>query len=83
MSRSKRKTPIRGMCGSRHHLSEKEEKRKFNRKMRRINKKLIAGAEDHDALVLKHKDEIEDAWGFSKDGKKWFGNKIDIKELRK
>ena len=51
--------------------------------MRRINKKLIAKAEDHDGLVLKHKDEIEDVWSFSKDGKKWFGKNLDPKEMRK
>jgi hypothetical protein len=71
------------MCGSRHHVSEKEEKRKFNRKMRRTNKALLGNAEDHDALVLKHKDEIADVWSFSKDGKVWWGSKLNPKETRK
>lgn len=83
MSRSRRKTPIRGMAGSRHHLSEKEDKRKFNRKMRHVNKKLLTRMEDPDSIILKHKDEIEDVWGFRKDGKIYLGKKIDPKEMRK
>ena len=82
MSRSVRKTPKRGMCGSRHHISEKDDKRRFNRKMRRKNKVLTVRAADED-VVFKHKDEIEDVWGFSKDGKIWLGKKIDPKEMRK
>jgi len=83
MSRSTRKTPKRGMAGSRHHISEKDDKRRFNRKMRRTNKALLETSTDTDGLVLKHKDEIEDVWSFRKDGKIWLGKKIDIKEMRK
>lgn len=82
MSRSHRKTPIRGMCGSRR-ASEKDDKRKFNRKMRRVNKALIASAEDKDALILRHKDEVANVYKFSKDGKIWLGKKIDPKDKRK
>jgi hypothetical protein len=82
MSRSKRKSPAGGLAAGRH-TSEKDDKRKFNRKMRRINKRLVAKAEDHDALVLKHKDEVEDVWGFAKDGKVWWGDRWGKKELRK
>lgn len=82
MSRSRRKTKIRGMCGSRHHVSEKEDKRKFNRKMRRVNKVLLGVSDDSEKLVLKHKDEIEDVWGFKKDGKRYRKDMPD-KEMRK
>lgn len=83
MSRSRRKTPIRGMCGSRHRVSEKDDKRRFNRKMRRVNKVLLATSDDSERLVLRHKDEIEDVWSFKKDGKFRFDPKRDPKEMRK
>lgn len=83
MSRSRRKTPVRGMCGSRHHASEKDDKRRFNRKMRRKNKVVLETVSDTEALVLKHKDEIEDVWAFNKDGKQRFDPKKFPKEMRK
>lgn len=85
MSRSQRKTPVRGMCGSRHHVSEKDDKRRFNRKMRRTNKQILDNTADHDSLILKHKDEVEDIWGFKKDGKVRFNPKDPLwkKEMRK
>jgi len=85
MSRSKRKTPVRGICGSRHHISEKTEKRKANRKMRRKNKVLLETSSNLDQLLFKHKDEVEDVYGWSKDGKIRFDPKDPRwkKELRK
>lgn len=83
MSRSRRKNPIIGMCGSRHHTSEKEDKRFFNRKMRHRNKRLLETADDYDDLVFAHKDEVEDVWGFSKDGKQRIDPKKFPKEMRK
>lgn len=82
VSRSRKKSPAGGLAGGRH-TSEKDDKRKFNRKMRRVNKKLIDNTDDHDALVLRHKDEVEDVWGFAKDGKTWWGNRRSQKEMRK
>lgn len=82
MSRSHRKTPIRGACGSRR-ASEKDDKRKHNRKMRRVNKALIANVEDKDALILRHKDEVSNVYKFSKDGKFYWGKKINPKDMRK
>lgn len=83
MSRSRKKTPIRGNCGSRHHVSEKEEKRKFNRKMRRTNRQILKTNDDLEGAVFRHKDEVEDVWGFSKDGKHRFDPNKWPKEMRK
>lgn len=83
MSRSHKKTPVRGMCGSRHHVSEQEDKRFFNRKMRHRNKRRLEQADDYDDLVFAHKDEVEDVWGFKKDGKYRFDPKKFPEEMRK
>ena len=83
MARSRRKTPVIGMCGSRHHASEKTEKRKFNRKMRRANKHIISAHVVDENILFKHKDEVEDVWGFSKDGKQRIDPKRHPKEMRK
>lgn len=59
MSRSRRHTPIFGNAIAR---SEKQDKRKANRRFRR---KTRAGAD------LWHVREVSDVWLFAKDGKKW------------
>lgn len=66
MSRSYRKTPVHG-GGS---CSEKEDKRKCNRALRRINRCLLAAWRD-DAL-FKDKRQVLDVWVMRKDGKMRF-----------
>lgn len=64
MSRSKRKTPILPNCNI---SSEKSEKQKANRRLRRIAKeKLAVAGED-----LPQKKEISDIWNWGKDGKSY------------
>jgi hypothetical protein len=64
MSRSRRKTPRIAIIGG-SHASEKQEKRKYNRKLRRRNKlELKQGKE-----VFTNKREIINVWSMSKDGK--------------
>ena len=59
MSRSRKHTPIIGNCAS----SEKDDKRRANRKLRR---KVNQGELD---LILK---DVSDPWGFTKDGKSYW-----------
>lgn len=81
MSRSRRKTPKIGMCGGRHHPSEKKEKQLAHRKERAKVRKLLGTygrgyrkvlpelLDEVDAPLLPHFREIDDVWGRSKDGK--------------
>ncbi|WP_079721738.1 hypothetical protein [Salegentibacter holothuriorum] len=62
MSRSKRKTPILPNCQA---SSEKSEKQKANRKLRRIVKEKLAVPDEE----LPHKKEISNIWNWGKDGK--------------
>ena len=64
MSRSKRKTPILPNCTA---TSEKSEKQKANRKLRRIVKEKLAVPDGE----LPQKREISDRWNWGKDGKSY------------
>ncbi len=67
MSRSRRKTPIFGIAGG---VSEKQDKRKANRKARKKqnwNKDLR---------------EVSDNWGFAKDGKR-YQQEAEEEDMRK
>lgn len=64
MSRSRRKTSITGITTA---VTEKENKRKANRKLRRLNKIKIH-KKDYDLFQLR---EISDVWEFDKDGKQY------------
>lgn len=79
MSRSYRKIPIIGNAGSRP--SEKWNKRKANRKNRRVNKGLLRTIEDE--IELKYLRETSDTWVFAKDGKFWFNAYKEPKLKRK
>ena len=63
--------------------SEKQDKRFFNRKLRHRNKQRLEQADDFDELVFNHKDEVEDVWGFAKDGKQRFDPAQHPKLMRK
>jgi hypothetical protein len=67
MSRSVRKTKIFGNCSA--NTSEKQDKRKCNRKVRRINKVLVTH-EDDEHLIGKH--EAIDTWSMRKDGRHYW-----------
>ncbi|MBT33933.1 MAG: hypothetical protein CMO01_30080 [Thalassobius sp.] len=75
MSRSRKKTKIRGITTS---ITEKKEKQEANRKFRRtINQKVKLG-EDHFPLLK----ELSNVWCFSKDGKR-YDSEMEEKYLRK
>ena len=65
MSRSRKKLPITGIA---KNTSDKEDKRKANRALRRIVK---ASVEDNQDLNLR---DVSDVWSFSKDGKRYWRN---------
>ena len=64
MSRSYKKTPIIGHAGS----SDKQDKRKANRNLRRQVKESLA-FEDYNLPLIR---EVSDVYSFSKDGKFWY-----------
>ena len=67
MSRSRRKKPI---CGVTTATSEKEEKRMYNRAIRRKNRQLIIS--ENTDLPFVGKREVIDIWSMEKDGKTRF-----------
>jgi len=67
MSRSTRKLPIAGITICR---SEKDDKRKWHRALRRKANQLPT---DADELDFPHRNAVSDPWWMGKDGKKWFG----------
>lgn len=75
MSRSEKKTKIRGITGAK---SEKENKREANRKFRRIVKQKVKLNESE----LPEIKQISNVWSFDKDGKVYDSTMTD-KELRK
>lgn len=72
MSRSRRKTPISGICGG----SEKYDKRLANRRLRRKSKaidneaKYINGYNSRNYPLMR---EVSNVWSMNKDGKVWRG----------
>ncbi|MBV8326065.1 hypothetical protein [Chryseobacterium sp.] len=69
MSRSRRKTPITGVTTA---DTEKENKRKANRKLRRLNRiKIHKG--DFNLFQVR---EISNVWEFDKDGKHYLKDPV-------
>ncbi|ADY28788.1 hypothetical protein IZU89_04905 [Cellulophaga lytica] len=75
MSKSEKKTKIRGITTAK---SEKENKQDANRKYRRIVKQKVKSNESELPKVR----EISNVWSFDKDGKKYDSEMTD-KDLRK
>ncbi len=76
MSRSYRKTPIHGFCGS----SEKEDKKIWHRKMRKAeNNKLATVDREQTEYTTTLPEDVSNPWSMSKDGK----CRIGSKDLRK
>ena len=78
MSRSRRKTPKTGVTTA---ASEKREKLAAHRKERRIVRSVLR--KDGDSVKFLHRREISDPWNMAKDGKIYWGKRLDAKELRK
>lgn len=64
MSRSKRRTPV---CGITNARSEKQDKRLYNRRYRRVCKQAIHN--DHGRELLPRLREYSNPWAMDKDGK--------------
>lgn len=75
MSRSKRKTPIYGICGG----SEKEDKRIWHRRFRRKEK--VALSKQHDEHISTDHREVSNPWSMSKDGKMYW-SEVDQQRFR-
>ena len=75
MARSRKKSPITGITNAK---TEKSNKRKANRKFRRVAKVQIMKG---DTRLVSIK-EVSDVWSFDKDGKQFLQNPTK-KDLRK
>jgi hypothetical protein len=75
MSRSEKKTKIRGITTAK---SEKENKQEANRKYRRIVKQKVKSNESDIPEIR----ETSNVWSFDKDGKR-YDSKMTDKDLRK
>lgn len=82
MSRSKRSEPTAGVTTA---ASEKEWKRKANRKLRRAATQTLQQlpASDPDAMVLPVMREVTDEWDGPKDGKMRFDPRENPRLMRK
>lgn len=78
MSRSRRYSPFNGWTTSQ---SEKQDKRKANRKLRRRTKACILANGDNKPLPVMR--EVSDPWCFAKDGKMLFNRTEYPKLMRK
>ena len=67
MSRSRKKTPIHGITTA---SSEKQDKRLYNRRFRRVVKQVLRQAPECE--VLPHLREYSNPWSMDKDGKARF-----------
>ncbi len=77
MSKSRKKTSIGGITNS---VSEKHDKRIYNRRFRRICKQSLHIDYEQELPQLK---QYSNPWGMDKDGKKWFDEKKYPKRMRK
>ena len=76
MSRSKRKTPVRGMSSSE---SEKADKSASHRKLRRVARVAVEQGEP----VLPLERELTNTWSMDKDGKRRFDPVKNPRLMRK
>ncbi|HUQ34604.1 MAG TPA: hypothetical protein VM095_20965 [Pyrinomonadaceae bacterium] len=78
MSRSRKRTPVWGMSSS---SSEKQDKRDYNRRYRRISKQFLHV--NPDGELMPHLRDYSNPWCMSKDGKKRFDPKLHPERMRK
>ena len=76
MSRSKRKTSIIGRCAN----SEKQDKRDYNRRYRRVCKQSLHIDYEKE---LPHLKVYSNPWAMNKDGKRWIDARIFPEAMRK
>lgn len=82
MSRSKRSEPIAGVTAAQ---SEKEWKRKANRKLRKAAAQVLQGmsSADADAIVLPVARDVANPYDSPKEGKYRFNPREDARRMRK
>lgn len=80
MSRSRRKTPIRGITAS---DSEKQDKKIWHRRFRRVTRQIIARLESGADIRVPLYREFSNPWAMDKDGKHRFDPQKYPKLLRK
>lgn len=78
MSRSRKKTSIAGITSS---PSEKQDKRIYNRRYRRVCKQVLQS--NIEIELLPHLREYSNPWSMNKDGKNWFNHKKYPERMRK
>ena len=78
MARSRKKTPVHGMTTA---SSEKEDKRFYNRRFRRVSKQALRVNPERE--VLPHLREYSNPWCMDKDGKVRFDPKKHPELMRK
>ncbi|MEO6528743.1 MAG: hypothetical protein ABIP93_19150 [Gemmatimonadaceae bacterium] len=78
MTRSRKKTPIRGVTSA---ASEKADKAVAHRKERKRVRTVLHV--DPEPEVLPHTRELSDPWDMAKDGKVYLGSRLTPKERRK
>jgi hypothetical protein len=78
MSRSKKRTPIAAMNGA---CSEKQDKRDYNRRYRRVCKQFLHVTPECE--LMPHLREYSNPWAMAKDGKVWFDPQTYPKRVRK
>lgn len=77
MSRSRKKVPVTGHTT---HESEKQDKRKSNRRLRTAVKQQINKQDEKPLPELR---EVSDVWGFAKDGKTWLQDPESAERIRR
>lgn len=78
MSRSRKKTPV---CGITTAQSEKQDKRLYNRRFRRVFKQVIRVAPESEVLPVLR--EYSNPWAMNKDGKSRFDPRRHPEWMRK
>jgi hypothetical protein len=78
MSRSKKSTPIWGMNGA---SSEKQDKRFYNRRYRRVSKQFLHVNPECELMPCLR--QYSNLWAMAKDGKVWFDPEQHPERMRK
>ena len=78
MSRSKKRTSIWGINGA---CSEKQDKRLYNRRYRRVGKQFLHV--NPECELMPHLREYSNPWAMAKDGKVWFNAEEYPERMRK
>lgn len=73
MSRSRRRTPIRGHGGNSESWDKGKWHRRFRIRARHLLRKIALGQSDADDHLDAHFRDVSNRWSMAKDGKGWWG----------